>query len=64
MAEEIKILSHMSLGEQERFLQLMAEGDCDIYSEVEIDGISYVVPAEVGALINSLVSQLEELKSV
>ena len=58
MADEIKELSGLPR-EQQEFVLVNLSHD---YSPIEIDGHMYMIPQEVNDLIDSLVSQVNELR--
>jgi len=58
MADEIKELSGLPREQQEFVLENLSHD----YSPIEIDGHMYMIPQEVNDLIDSLVSQVNELR--
>ena len=58
MADEIKELSMLPREQQEFVLENLSHD----YSPIEIDGNMYMIPQEVNDLIDSLVSQVNELR--
>jgi len=58
MADEIKELSMLPREQQEFVLENLSHD----YSPIEIDGHMYMIPQEVNDLIDSLVSQVNELR--
>ena len=60
MAKSLESISRLSRELQEEVLERVASGICPI----ELDGILYEVPEPIFALINSLVSQIQELSNL
>ena len=58
MADEIKELSMLPREQQEFVLENLSHD----YSPIEIDGHMYMIPQEVNDLIDSLASQVNELR--
>ena len=58
MADEIKELSMLPREQQEFVLENLSHD----YSPIEIDGHMYMIPQEANDLIDSLVSQVNELR--
>ena len=60
MAKSLESISRLSRELQEEVLERVASGVCPI----ELDGILYDVPEPIFALINGLVSQIQELSNL
>ena len=59
MAKELKELSNLPVEHQSQILEAL----CKNYKAIEIDDKVYLIPEEVGELIDNLVMQLNDLRT-